>query len=117
MKYRFYITDMAPNGTRDLLVTDDYNQLVEVLTESIFGRVNVADTCGMILVADDRSVWGIEDYKQNEEVIESIKNGYSCDHTLVEQALYPFQLLKAIAVSPVDDGAETAKIIKKYLNA
>jgi hypothetical protein len=37
MKYQFYVTYWAPNGTSDLLVTDSSGTILEVIPEALFG--------------------------------------------------------------------------------
>lgn len=35
--YNLYVTDMAPNGTRDLVITDNDNQIISTIDEAVFG--------------------------------------------------------------------------------
>lgn len=36
-KYKYYVTDWAPNGCNTLIVTDQNNNIVDVLDEVLFG--------------------------------------------------------------------------------
>lgn len=63
---RFYVTDMMPNGTRDLIVTDTDSQIIGVISEAVFGG-RTTDNYATALVADADSVWACQREARHED--------------------------------------------------
>ena len=99
-----YVTDWAPNGTNDLLICDEENQIVGCVEEATFG-IDVMKHRSLIndLIADDTQVDSIE--RQNEEL--------PSEFTFVRQIDIK-TLKRRLCVSPSDpDGADLIRRLKR----
>lgn len=102
--FYFYSDYWAPNGTSDLIITDEDGQIKMVLNEALFGAP-VSDD-GMLAMTDGDSIFGTgRDIGDHEGLPED---------AMVWQ-LEAESVLRYIAVSPLSDGQETIDIIKGYL--
>lgn len=118
-KYRFFETDMNPNGTRDIIVIDENGTVIDSLGEAVFGNIPVkhfdwsGDAQGNIDICYYGESVGMMSY--DDESIEEIRSGeYSDLFQVVEVTLE--SILQNIAVSPVSDGSSTVEFFKQYSN-
>lgn len=95
-----YVTDMSPNGTNDLIIVDNNNEIIDIIPEATFGltksKPDAALTDGML---DDAASL------KDAELIEAG----------ITQALYTVSIQKVmqnIAVNPVNNGLNTVNRIK-----
>lgn len=94
-KVLFYTTDLNPNGTASLIITDQDGQVIDVLDELLFNPVldherNGATFGGVSICPYGDSVWLYDKETQDERVVEDI--------------VYPLliaDVLNSIAESPV----------------
>lgn len=91
MNYKFYTTDWYPNGTSDLIIIDDTGEVVEVLSEALFGPpINLNNSVEIESEDDDFDIVGYA-YEIPKEVI-----------------------LNYIATSPLEDGNYVVDTLKGY---
>jgi hypothetical protein len=120
MKYKFYVTNWQPNGLSDLIITDEYGQIIESINDALFGPK-------IFVEADDRVLINYygesiapmrksENDEATQELIDAVLDGQCHDLCPVYRTNdYPDYLRGKIAISPIDDGAETLAILNKYL--
>lgn len=115
---KLYVTDMEPNGTRSLIITDEDGQVLEIIDEAVFGNLSPkkfgwsGDSLGNIDALYYGESVGMVEY--SDENLDSIQNGeYSDIIQVVEVELD--EVLEHIATSPVDDGSLTLKILNNTL--
>lgn len=96
-----YVCEWAPNGTNDLVIVDEDNQIIEVISEALFG----------VRVSIDHRIDGqtalIEDFI-GTLATDDLEAGVLVNSISLETAL------KRIAVSPVNDGRETVATLMKH---
>lgn len=114
---KLYVTDMEPNGTRSLIITDSDNQVLEIIDEAVFGNLSnkkfgwSGDSLGNIDACYYGESIGMIEY--TDESIDEIMRGELSDiYQVVEVELD--EVLEHIAVSPVNDGSSTIEVLNKY---
>ena len=108
---RFYVTDMAPNGTRDLIITNEDSQIIGVISEAVFGG-RVTHNYATAIVADDDSVWACQREARNGRV------GIALDSFIEGTEVFAVDydwVMRHIAVNPMSDGTEIIELINKSL--
>lgn len=111
---KLYVTEMEPNGTRSLIVTDDNGQVIGGVDEAVFGNIpdRSGDLLGGLIVCyfgEDVALMDAE----NEE-LERVRNGELQDVYPVYEVYLP-DVLKRIAVNPMDNGQGKVKQILKLV--
>lgn len=118
-KYRFFETNMNPNGTRDIIVTDENGTVIDSLGEAVFGNIPVkhfdwsGDAQGNIVVCYYGESIGILSYE--DDSFKGIQNGDYFDICQVVEVTLE-SILQNIAVSPVSDGSSNVEFFKQYSN-
>jgi hypothetical protein len=105
-RYKFYVTDFAPNGTQDLVIADREGNIIEARSEAIWG-LHVIPSASVMALGDQI----VHDRELRESLMDAPND--VC-------FLYPTStstLMRHVAVSPVCDGSETVAFIKKYMGA
>lgn len=107
-KYSLYLTQFSPNGCNDLIVVDkSTNEIVDIIEEATFGYPsNTAIKFDASLCHMDGLTLDSVESLQDEELVEA---------GMIE-GLYTVSIndvLRRIAVNPMDDGSDTVKKIKK----
>lgn len=83
--YKIRVYDWAPNGCNDISIEDANGRAVDGLEEALFGV----------------------------DILKLSKRSYRCDW--VDSNIIPLnKALKHLAVSPVSDGSDAIKLLKKY---
>lgn len=100
--YRFYAVEWNPNGTNDVVVVNQYNEVVDYIQEALFGvRVSYGRT---LRVCAGELVYTIDKGYYEPEIHSVVKRVSKVD--LVERR----------ACSPIDpNGDEPMRQLKKYL--
>jgi hypothetical protein len=101
--FHFYVSDWGPNGTNDLIITDQDGTIVDSLSEAIFGVLCKLDPMGGAMHCN-----GVEVFYVEAADLECLQ---------VEDLVYEFDaeyLLRHVAVSPVSNGSKAIAMIKKY---
>jgi hypothetical protein len=129
-KFKLYVSEMAPNGTRDLIVCDSDDQIKHVVPEAVFGghfdpedsMGNVlasfyGESIGMISYSDELYNWDeenqIEVIDEERTLAESILSGENSDIIPVASIKLK-QLSEYLACSPVDpDGDHLIEQLKE----
>lgn len=125
---KLYISSYRPNGTSDLIITNSDGEIIEHLVEAVFGNIKpkhfgwsgdalgnieavlYGETVAFISYDTPYDEENDEDERTLIDVVQSEELG-DC-FQVVETTLE--EVLKKIAVSPVSDGWETVKTLKKY---
>jgi hypothetical protein len=109
MNYRFYVTDWQPNGTNNLVITNENGEVVEYVSEALFG-VSVDFNTSELLVTDGHWVLCLDDQEQVEDVLNGDDPIFA---PLME--ISGFKAMHHIAISPVRDHSAVGSIIKRYM--
>lgn len=96
---RLFVSEMMPNGTRDLIVTDEDSQVLEVVSEAVFGGRVDRDLSDQPLVCDGEMVFVADD---DGEFLNVFSEVFQVNLDFV---------LERIAVSPMQDGKTIVKAI------
>lgn len=114
---KLYIFNQNPNGTSDLLITDNHDQVVDSISAAIFGNIPPANfgwsgdgLKGITACYYGESVNYIEATDESYNAV--VNNEYGDIQQVVEVNLD--DVLERIATSPVNDGSETLAKIKSY---
>ena len=104
MKRHFYVTDFNPNGTQDLLITDCDGNIIDTLSEAIYGlhvRPEKGQIClNTIVVTDNELRKSLMDAPENLTLVYPVNSSNL--------------LLRHVAVSPVCDGTKTKEFITRH---
>lgn len=100
--YRFYAVEWNPNGTNDVVVVDQYNEVVDYIQEALYGvRVSYGRT---LRVCAGELVYTIDKSYYEPEI-----------HSVVKR-VSKVELVQRRACSPIDsNGDEPMRQLKKYL--
>lgn len=100
--YRFYAVEWNPNGTNDLVVVNQYNEVVDYIQEALFGvRVSYGRT---LRVCAGELVYTIYKGSYRPEIHGIVKRVSKAD------------LVRKLCVSPIDpNGDAPRRQLKKYL--
>lgn len=115
---KLYIYNSNPNGTADLIVTDDDGQVVASIAEAVFGNVRAkqfswsGDALGNITACYYGESVGLVNY--DDECLEEIQNGENSEIQQVVEISFQTAIEHA-AVSPVSDATGEIKALKKFL--
>lgn len=110
MSYKFFVTEWQPNGTNDLIITDECYQIVATIDSALFG-VRVDFKASELIVADSDQVL---EAPWDAEFITAILEGDIHEFCPVIE-ISAFKAMQHIAVSPVSDGSKAKSLIKKYM--
>lgn len=104
MQRRLYALDWNPNGTNDLIVTDEDCQVLDLLPEALFGvNVDKGQIGGGLLVTDGEEVW--YDCTSPEVLFPAC--------TVVREVTLT-EALRQAAVSPCDDGDMVGAFLERH---
>lgn len=120
-KLKFYVTDWAPNGTADIIITDLDGQLLTSLDEAVFGLpCRPKDSLGNVSVLGYGESIMMIDYADEESFIESILDGEISDFCPVSEVSFD-EVSEHLAVSPVRSREEAESrlnmAVKKAIKA
>lgn len=104
--YKLYITDSAPNGTQDLLIVDENNEIIDSIQEATFGApFNYRDEAGDLLGVIQGHCY----------ISEVIKEDVECGDATLVAPIHIEQVMSYIACSPIDpEGHDVIKQLKQY---
>jgi hypothetical protein len=106
---------MAPNGTRDLVITDEYDQLIDTIPEAVFGgQFSPYDSIHNMYVCLYGESVSIIEYSDEDIDHEAVING---DYSDIEPVcpISLDDLYSHITVSPMDpNGDLVIKLINKH---
>ena len=103
-EYRYYITDSNPNGTADLIVSDEDGTVVQYHIEAVFWPTTMRSDATFCL-CDGESIFGSG--RDIGEEHDDIPPDYYCWEVDIED------VLKRIAVSPCTDGKELIRELNR----
>lgn len=103
--FRFYATDLMPNGTNTLLVVDREGSVVDIMDDALFGVNVMPENLGAKLAVIDESGKVLDGLVKAE----AMKYGVE-----VVRELSIKEVLANVAVSPVNDGSQVIEFVNKY---
>jgi hypothetical protein len=129
-KHTLFVTEMQPNGTRDLLIVDEDNQIVDQICESLYGgKFNAYDRLnGVYGYTNCESIGYFESnspaYRWDDTTNQKVQLDDSFEDLLVEHVDYQgvtlvfkvtsFMVETYLFISPTNDGSETLDALVKY---
>lgn len=103
MNNHLYITDWAPNGTHDLIITDAYGTIIDYMSEAVFG-MNVNCTPDAACFYGESIGAKPQEYDFMSEDVSPV------------WAVTPAQARSALAVSPGSDGSAAQAFLDRHFS-
>jgi len=114
-KLKFYVTDWAPNGTADILITDFDGQLLTSLDEAVFGLpCRPKDRLGNVSVLGYGESIMMIAYDDEKSFIENILDGEISDFCPVSEVSFD-EVSEHLAISPVRSAEEAEARLTKAI--
>jgi hypothetical protein len=116
---KLYVTSMNPNGTSDLIITDENHMVIDSISEAVFGNIPAnefgwfGDAQGNIEACMYGDSINMIDY--TDENLDDILEGNLSDISQVIEVSLE-EVLGHIASNPMNDGSETVETLKLYFN-